>query len=595
MCVCKKKHSCNQLKDEIVCAFRREVPGVVDSVVHKPGRCDPPAFAVLPRRNRELPAQCQLGPLVLPPERLHQEDHQGVSQQVRINLRLVCSLEVLLDIERIVHKSEDHIRPFFKHKVWLYYRVRRERKTKGKDNWENKTPESYKLRDEDITKFVEMLLNPTLQAVYNRSGSDISIALQNLAILRPAIVIPPLIDRLRDSLTSLTEPHKVTVGMTAVASIARPLLRGEDANYPEGPTHVVPLLMAILPGLDPNDIKKTLVSLHYIVIFAWMVPIIDCSSAHEYWDDLTEQELLTCESTAQLEDFVLVFLDRLFVIIESSVLENVRLDTKDLEVFRSKTDAIMETAISSASTAILMQSSFKIFKEALRKFKSFATESTFETNVSGNMVGVLLRVFARVNSEATLAAFLPQLCEELLELLSDEALNDDNPSRDILYRLVLLGYVVECDGPVLLKYIQHILPVLDRALLLSNKTAQTRACEVLANILQYLSLVDVKEWRCSSKNYDEAPEKWLPIREWGKGSPLKEVNLQWHIPSAEEAECAQMLIDKYLKPATEKLRQWSVGEITMDHQEMLRTLSVVNACLSCTLFYPAPNEKPKSL
>lgn len=476
-----------------------------------------------------------------------------------------------------------------------YYRVRRERKTKGKPNWENTTPEAYKLRDEDITKFVEMLLNPTLQAVYNRSLSDISIALQNLAILRPAIVIPPLIDRLRDSLTSLTEPHRVTVGITAVASIARPLLRGGDADYPEGQTHVVPLLMAILPGLDPNDIRKTLVSLHYIVIFTWMMPLIDCSSAHKYWDDLTEHELLTCQSTAQLEDFAIVFFDKLFVIIESSVLENVRLDTKDLEVFRSKTDAIMETAISSASTAVLMQSSFKIFKQALRKFKSFATESTFETNVSGSMVGVLLRVFARVNPEATLSAFLPQLCEELLELLSDDALKDDNPSRDILYRLVLLGYVVECDGSVMINYVPHVLPVLDRALKLSNKTAQTRACEILSNILQYFAIIDFKEWKSSSKNYDEAPEKWLPIREWGKGSPLKEVNLQWHIPSVEEAACAQMLIDKYLKPATEKLRQWSLGEITLDHQEMLRTLCIVNACLSCTLFFPAPNEESKSL
>lgn len=383
--------------------------------------------------------------------------------------------------------------------------------------------------------------------------------------------------------------------MAAVASVARPLLRGPAAGYPEGPTHVVPLLMAILPGLDPNDIKKTLVSLHFILIYAWMVPFVDCSSAHEHWNDLTEEELLTCESTAQFEDFVLVFLDRLFVLIESSVLENVRLDTKDLEVFRSKTDAIMETAVSSASTAILMQSSPKIFKEALRKFKSFATESTFETNVSGNMVGVLLRVFARVDAEATLAAFLPQLCEELQELLSDEALKDDNPSRDILYRLVLLGYVVECDGLVMLKFIPHILPVLDRALKLSNKTAQTRACEVLANVLQYFSLIDVKDWRSSPKNYAEAPEKWLPIREWGKGSPLKEVSLKWHIPSVEEAKCVQMLIDRYLKPAIEKLRTWSAGEITMDHQDLLRTLSIINASLSCTLFFPTPTEKPTSL
>lgn len=60
--------------------------------------------------------------------------------------------------------------------------------------WENQTPAQYKLRDEDVTEFVNIVLEPTLQAVYSRSGAlDISAALQNLATLRPALVVPPLV------------------------------------------------------------------------------------------------------------------------------------------------------------------------------------------------------------------------------------------------------------------------------------------------------------------------------------------------------------------------------------------------------------------
>lgn len=394
---------------------------------------------------------------------------------------------------------------------------------------------------------------------------------------------------------SLTEPHRVTAGMAAVASIARAMLRGPDTGYPEGPTHVVPLLMAVLPGLDPNDIKKTLVSLHFILIFAWMVPFIDCSSAPVYYSDLTEEELLTCESTAQLEDFVLLFLDRLFVLIESSVLENVRLDTKDLECFRSKTDAVMETAISSAAFAVLVQCSPKIFKEALRKFKAFATESTFETNVSGSMVGVLLRVFTRTNPEATLAAFMPRLCEELNELLTEEALIEENPSRDILYRLVLLKSAVECDGQVLIKYVPMITTVLDKALRFNDKRALDRACEVLSHMVQYFSFIEVREWRSSPKDYSAAPEKWLPIREWGHGCPLKNAELKWHVPSEDEAKCVQMLIDRYLKPAIETLRKWVKGEVVLSREEMVRTLNVVNSSLSCGPFFPQPDEEPVAL
>nr|XP_049704771.1 proteasome activator complex subunit 4B isoform X2 [Helicoverpa armigera] len=476
-------------------------------------------------------------------------------------------------------------------------RVRREREKRFYETWENQTPESYQLRDEDITDFVKIVLEPTLQAVYSRSGSlDISIALQNLATLRPAIVVPPLLERLKTSLTSLTEPHRVTAAMSAVAAVARPMLRGADADYPEGPTHVVPFLLAVLPGLDPNDIKKTLVTLHFILIFTWMVPFIDCSSAHEHHDDLTEEELLTCESTAQFEDFVLVFLDRLFVIIESSVLEHVRLDTKESDGVRSKTDAVMETAISSAATAVLMQCSPKIFKEALRKFKAFATESTFETNVSGSMVGVMLRVFARIDSESTLAAFMPKLCEELTELLStDEALHEENPPRDLMYRLVLFMHIVECDGLVLLKYIPDILPILDRALKLHSNYALSRACEVLSHMLMSLCYIDLKEWKSSPKDYDKAPQEWLPIREWGYGCMLKDANLKWHVPCAAEAECAQMLLDRYLKAEVERLRQWLSGERPMCRERRLRSFYIINAVLACSTFLPPPDEEPVQL
>ncbi|KAF9405402.1 hypothetical protein HW555_013842 [Spodoptera exigua] len=472
-------------------------------------------------------------------------------------------------------------------------RVRREREPKFKESWENQTPPHYRLKDEDITESCSS--RHYRQCTAAAARSIYLLPLHNLATLRPAIVVPPLLERLKTSLTSLTEPHRVTAAMSAVAAVARPMLRGADAGYPEGPTHVVPFLLAVLPGLDPNDIKKTLVTLHFILIFTWMVPFIDCSSAHEHWSDLTEEELLTCESTAQLEDFVLVFLDRLFVIIESSVLEHVRLDTKESDAVRSKTDAVMETAISSAATAVLMQCSPKIFKEALRKFKAFATETTFETNVSGSMVGVMLHVFARIDSEATLAAFLPDLCEQLSELLAtDEALHEENPSRDLVYRLVLLMHVVECDGVVLLKYVPDILPILDRALKLHSNYALSRACEVLSHMLTSLCYIDLKEWKSSPKDYGSAPETWLPIREWGYGCMLKDTNFKWHVPCEEEAKCAQMLVDRYLVAEAGRLEQWLAGERDMSRERRLRSFYIINALLACSTFLPPPDENPVS-
>lgn len=87
------------------------------------------------------------------------------------------------------------------------------------------------------------------------------------------------------NLETLTEPHKLTAAMQSVIAVARPML---GAGFPEGATHVIPLLMAILPGIDPNDLKKCFVTFQFISTFAAMIPIVDSSKASEHYTDLTE-------------------------------------------------------------------------------------------------------------------------------------------------------------------------------------------------------------------------------------------------------------------------------------------------------------------
>ncbi len=49
--------------------------------------------------------------------------------------------------------------------------------------------------------------------------------------------------------------------------VARSLVSGGQ-RFPEGPTHMLPLLMRALPGVDPNDFSKCMVRSSVIHVFS---------------------------------------------------------------------------------------------------------------------------------------------------------------------------------------------------------------------------------------------------------------------------------------------------------------------------------------
>lgn len=89
-------------------------------------------------------------------------------------------------------------------------------------NWEQSIPEEFKLSDQDIERFVNILKPSLEQAIFSRIGNqDVSSALQYLSSLRPDIIIPMVLDKVYSSMDSLTEPHKLVSSMVSLMSVAR--------------------------------------------------------------------------------------------------------------------------------------------------------------------------------------------------------------------------------------------------------------------------------------------------------------------------------------------------------------------------------------
>lgn len=91
-----------------------------------------------------------------------------------------------------------------------------------KKSWETPIPNSYKLRDADITRFVNIMKPCVEQAIYSLQGAgEVQHAMQYLASLRPEIIVPIALDKLYLSMDSLTEPHKLTTTMMCVLGVSR--------------------------------------------------------------------------------------------------------------------------------------------------------------------------------------------------------------------------------------------------------------------------------------------------------------------------------------------------------------------------------------
>ncbi len=324
-------------------------------------------------------------------------------------------------------------------------RLHRERH--AKERWGFSVPPERRLTDADVAAFVETIKPIALQSVYSKTGlQEAGTALQHLATLKPRAIIPPLVERMHEALDTLTEPHKLTACMHAVVSVSRSLVYpegiGEESGYPEGPTHVLPLLMATLPGIDPNDMRKAMVTFQFLSTFCTLVPMVDSSEAHLHYPELTEEERVICGQTAQIEDFVVQFLDRCFLVIESSVFEQTRQEVSTSDHQTNKEDSMKDIGMASTFNSILVQASAQVFDAALRKLQDYVHGRILETKISGKIAASLCRCLCKNRPEKGLPVFLVKAVEKASALLHGEDLSKEETLDDELkFNLLLIAEV----------------------------------------------------------------------------------------------------------------------------------------------------------
>ena len=127
--------------------------------------------------------------------------------------------------------------------------------------------------------------------------------------------------------------------------------------YPEGRGHIINILVSVLPGIDCNDIKKTMSVFQLISIYGRLVPMVDLTSFLSSRKNLSPTEKKICQDSAKLRGFVMEFMDKCFILVENSTLELIRQE-------QSTSDAHMSSEVRSHLYFIIKFSHLSHFRRA---------------------------------------------------------------------------------------------------------------------------------------------------------------------------------------------------------------------------------------
>ena len=96
------------------------------------------------------------------------------------------------------------------------------------EKWESKTPVDKRLTDDEVEHFIKSLLPVVFHILYNPYEDERKAIFNNLATIRPDLIIPPLLERCYNASESLTEPHRFTACLATLSACSRPFVE----NYP---------------------------------------------------------------------------------------------------------------------------------------------------------------------------------------------------------------------------------------------------------------------------------------------------------------------------------------------------------------------------
>ncbi|KAI8894304.1 hypothetical protein BC833DRAFT_605412 [Globomyces pollinis-pini] len=439
--------------------------------------------------------------------------------------------------------------------------------------------------------------------------------LKYISWLNPEALFPTALQKVYPSLENLTESHRTIPSIYLLSGSATSLLRTQ--HYKKGGQHLSSLLQLTLPGLDINDIQKSITSLLFIVCSIANVPLFDnskyCATDSEFLEVSMECGSPTATSpiedescrtsTGDFEFWIVQFVDKLFM-----TLENL---PQNFKVGESSGNAEGGLLATMAFTCEIVFSQLSpqfedlVLNQMVKKIENSIIPSASET------VGILCGLLCPANPKKRLQKLLPLCCEKIKEELSHGASSKPEGNKNAAnsnpfgfasmsdaaihwYQSILFN-IVTFSGESLLPYKEMLNEILD--LMIEHCVSRRGylwAGNLLPKLVQSLIHIYPREYRSHpTKIWHNADFQRRSYSHWGEHFKLEDVDVDWHVPNEPEKEWACQLVDKYSNLAISKLQDLksisSQAQSTKDHSHSFcRWFSLLSKCITSSFTFVQP-------
>lgn len=439
-------------------------------------------------------------------------------------------------------------------------------------------PEGRRLNDELKRRFVLCLRDVIFMGIYSKSGTAMNFSLstlQSLAYLEPDLILPGALQRIYPSMQGLVEVHRTTSSLRSLQILSRIMVRTKGFRC-----HVTTMLGLALPGIDANDLEKTLHTLSYMQSVCYSIPFHDLTMGKDdvsgsmlavnwitsevgrmeqeganveldYMNELSDEdeELILRSSTASLAEFLSSFLARVFTLLEN---------LPDASRVRSGSpEENVVNTLPATFTPLLASLSPELYDLALNKIAEFVGNHVIHQ--ARDAMAFICNSLCKICPGKALKKLVPMLIATIrTEIDENGAASTRNTGTDVLPRdrglvwsVSMLSMCVVHVGDAVLPYKQELF---DIANYMQRKCKGIPTVHI-SNYIHHLLLNLTGTYVVDFSLYEaEVLARGLGPQDWGWIPKPDGLNIKWHVPQKAEIDFALELFRSQGEAAMGSLR-----------------------------------------